>query len=233
MRAIVLALSPAPRQWFARNLSDRVAATPWLRPVLELSAVALTATLHLSWPSTGLPRAALVFPMVAVWIGYIVRRYRQDPQAVAAWGLRREGLLPTSLATAAVMAVGGTAMGLYGWRHGAELPPWYAAVVLLSYPVFGLVQQLIVQGLVTGNLSKLPGKLGHPAVATLLSASLFGLVHWPETELMIGTFFLGLAFAPIWMRWRNLFPLAVAHGWLGMAIFYIVLQRDPLMTYFS
>lgn len=233
MRTIALALSPAARQSLTRELADRVAATPWLRPALELSAVALTATLHLAWPSTGLPRAVLVFPMVALWIGYIVRRYRQDPKAVAAWGLRREGLLPTTLATGAVMAVGGTAMGLYGWWTGASLPPWYAAVVLLSYPVFGLVQQLIVQGLVTGNLSKLPGKLGHPAVATLLSASLFGLVHWPETELMIGTFFLGLAFAPIWMRWRNLFPLAVAHGWLGMAIFYIVLQRDPLMTYFG
>ncbi len=35
------------------------------------------------------------------------------------------------------------------------------------------------------------------------------------------------------MRWRNLFPLAVAHGWLGMVIFYVVLQGDPLMTYFG
>ncbi len=227
MRALALALSPT-----TRRLVDQVQAQPWTRPVLELAAVALTAALHLSWPSTGLPRALLVLPMVACWLGYVVRRYRQDPEAVAAWGLRREGLWPTSLAMGAVMAVGLVGMGAYGWWIGSGLPPWYASIILVVYPVFGLVQQLIVQGLVTGNLAKLPGRAGHPAVATVVSATLFGLVHWPIPELMGGTFLLGLAMAPVWLRWRNLFPLAVAYGWLGMVIFYVVLQGDPMMTYF-
>ncbi len=151
MRAIALALAAH------QTARDRIDAVPWARPLLELSAVALTSTLHLSWPSTGLPRAVLVFPMVAAWLGYVVSRYRTDPDAVAAWGLRREGLLPTALATSVVMAVGGTAMGLYGWSQGAGLPPWYASIVLFAYPVIGLVQQLIVQGLVTGWPSRPSG----------------------------------------------------------------------------
>jgi uncharacterized protein len=203
------------------------------RPALELAAVAGTAAIHLAWPQTDLPRVVLVVPMVTAWLAYVLSRWTRDPASVAHWGLRREGLAQTAMAMAAVMAVGLAAMGLYGWYTSAPVPPVHALLLLVTYPIFGLVQQLIVQGLVTGNLARLPGRWGHPAVVTLASASLFGLVHWPHTELMIGTFFLGLAFAPIWLKWRNLFPLGVVHGWMGMVIFYVVLQQDPVLSYFG
>jgi len=204
-----------------------------VRPLLELGGVALTAALHLGWPLLGLPRGVLVVPLVACWVGYIAVRTRVNPEAVAAWGLRREGLRPALLATLAVMAVGAAGMGAIGLVLGASVPPAYAAICLLTYPIWGLIQQLLVQGLVTGNLAKLPGRWGHPAVATVVSATLFGLVHYPHPELMVGTFLLGLTFAPIWLRWRNLWPLALAHGWLGTMIYYVVLMQDPMATYFA
>ena len=203
------------------------------RPALELGGVALTAGIHLSWPLIGLPRGVLVVPLVVGWVAYILTRARVSPEAVAAWGLRREGLVPASLATALVGMVGVAGMLTIGWFLGAGLPPWYAAACLVVYPIWGLVQQLLVQGLVTGNLVKLPGRWGHPALATVVSATLFGLVHFPRPELMIGTFLLGLALAPIWLRWRNLWPLAFAHGWLGTMIYYVVMMEDPIRTYFS
>jgi len=203
------------------------------RPALELGAVALSATLHLAWPVTGLPRGLLVVPLVAAWGAYIAVRSRVDPGAVAEWGLRREGLGPASVAVGGVMAAGLAAMAAIGWWLGAPVPPAHAALCLVVYPVWGLVQQLMVQGLVTGNLTRWPRPLGHPAVATVVSAVAFGLVHWPRPELMVGTFALGLALAPIWLRWRNLWPLAVAHGWLGTAIYYLVLMEDPVASYFA
>jgi membrane protease YdiL (CAAX protease family) len=48
---------------------------------------------------------------------------------------------------------------------------------------------------------------------------------------MAGTFALGLALAPMWLKWRNLWPMAFAHGWLGTAIYYFVMLRDPMSTY--
>lgn len=202
-----------------------------VRGVLELAAVALTAGLHLAWPALGLPRAVLVIPLVLGWGGYVAHRARHAPSTLDAWGLRREGLREAARATAlpSVLALG--AMAAYGAVAGHAFP-WWAALCLLTYPLWGLVQQLLLHGLVTRNLLRLPGPLGHPVTVTLLVAAGFGAVHRAEPVLVGATFLLGLVVTPLWMRWRNLWPLAVAHGWLGTAVYYLVMGQDPVMTYF-
>ncbi|MCB9679356.1 MAG: CPBP family intramembrane metalloprotease [Alphaproteobacteria bacterium] len=198
------------------------------RPALELGAVAVTAALHLAWPLTELSRAFLVIPLVAWWAGYLALRWKVDPDAVAALGLRREGLKQSALACAALLAVAGPAMVGWGLLHGAEVP-WTTWLTLLVYPVWGLVQQLLVQGLVTANLRR----LAPAAVAVFVSAALFGLVHWPHGVLMVATFALGLVFGPLYLKHRNLWALGVAHGWLGTLIYTFVLMRDPLAEYLT
>jgi len=202
------------------------------RPALEVAAVAATATAHLAWPLTDLPRAVLVLPLVAAWFAYLGWRARVAPAELRAWGFRREGLLPTVVASAAVLAVGVAAFTAFAWVSGEGFPPATALITVATYPVWGLLQQALLQGLVTGNLAKLPGRWGHTLPVTLASATLFSLVHWPQTELMVGTFLLGLAFSPIWLRWRNVWPLGVVHGWLGVGVFYVVMGQDPVRTYF-
>ena len=73
------------------------------REVRELLAVLLTAALHLSWPMTGLSRGLLVVPLIAGWAGHVWITARNDPSAMAGWGLRREGLREAGLACAARM----------------------------------------------------------------------------------------------------------------------------------
>ncbi len=202
------------------------------REVRELSAVLLTAIAHLLWPLTDLSRAFLVVPLIVGWGLHVWVTARRDPDVLDAWGLRRGGLVPTALACGALIAVGAPAMVAYGLGNGADpSPSMWVAIAL--YPAWGLVQQLLVQGMVTGGLSKLPGRVGHPVVATITSASLFSAVHWPEPALMAGTLPLGLVLAPMWLRWRNLWPMAFAHGWLGTAIYYFVMMRDPMAGYFG
>ena len=202
------------------------------REVRELAAVLATATAHLAWPLTDLSRALLVVPLVIGWALHVWITARRDPDALDHWGLRRAGLGPTAAACAALIAIAGPAMVAWGLAHGADPSPGML-VAIVCYPAWGLVQQLLVQGVVTGGVSRLPGRLGHPAVATGVSATSFSLAHWPEPMLMAGTLLLGLVLAPIWLRWRNLWPLAFAHGWLGTALYYFVMMRDPMAGYFG
>jgi membrane protease YdiL (CAAX protease family) len=61
-----------------------------------------------------------------------------------------------------------------------------------------------------------------------VGALLFGLAHWPDGVLMATTFLLGVVFIPMYLRWRNLWPLGVYHGWLGALMYFWILQRDPV-----
>lgn len=197
-----------------------------VRPALELGALLLTGALHLAWPVTGLSRAVLVFPLVAGWLGYFLLRYRVDPGLVRELGFRREGLETTMLACLGIVAATAPPMIAWGLTQGASLH-WSTPLTLLVYPVWGLVQQALVQVLLTRNLAR----LAPTWIASLGSATAFGLVHWNEPLLVPATFVLGLIFAPLYLRTRNLWPLGIAHGWLGTCIYTFVLMRDPLAAY--
>ncbi len=68
-------------------------------------------------------------------------------------------------------------------------------------------------------------KVGRGALE--LASVLFGAVHLPELRLVAATSLLGLVFTLIYLRWHNLWPLGVYHGWLGVFFCYWVLVRDP------
>lgn len=197
-----------------------------IRPALELTALLATGALHLAWPATGLSRAVLVFPLVAAWLGYFALRYKVDPKMVKELGFRREGLEITALACLGILAAAAPPMIAWGLTQGATLH-WSTPLTLLVYPVWGLVQQALVQVLLTRNLAR----LAPTWLASLGSALAFGLVHFNEPLLVPATFVLGLVFAPLYLRTRNLWPLGIAHGWLGTCIYTFVLMRDPLAAY--
>lgn len=50
---------------------------------------------------------------------------------------------------------------------------------------------------------------------------------------MAATFMMGLAFTPMYLRHRNLWPLGIYHGWLGVLTYYWVLARDPWTEMFG
>ena len=110
---------------------------------------------------------------------------------------------------------------------------WHMLPLLALYPVWGLVQQFLIQALVVGNLHD-----GVPALRSAwklapIGAALFSAAHWPDLTLMAATFLLGLAFTPLYLRVRNLWPLGVYHGWLGVLAYYWVLGRDPWTELFG
>gem|GEM_PF-5306162 len=61
----------------------------------------------------------------------------------------------------------------------------------------------------------------------LIPATAFGAVHLPSWDLTAGTFGLGLASTPLYLRHRNVLPLGLYHGWLGAFYYRWVLDRNP------
>src|SRR5262249_14697470 len=96
-------------------------------------------------------------------------------------------------------------------------------ILALLYPLWGLVQQLLVQAMVVRNLVPV---VSLPVVVTL-AVVLFGLVHLPHLALALATALLGGVFTLTFIRCRNVWALGVCHGLLGVFFYFWVLGRDP------
>ncbi|MFQ5507493.1 MAG: type II CAAX prenyl endopeptidase Rce1 family protein [Planctomycetota bacterium] len=196
-----------------------------MRERLEVLAVVLTVALHFVLGEGG-ARACFIGLSLGCWSGYVWRSLRREPGLAAHWGFVGCGLAPTSRWTMLLLASGALAIGgLALWRgslvlHGGMLP------LLLLYPIWGLCQQFLVLGILVNFLSARPG-FGSPWAVTPCAAALFALVHWPEPRLMLATGLLGAGLTAVYLRFRNLWPLAACHGWLGVLFYYWILDRDP------
>ena len=62
--------------------------------------------------------------------------------------------------------------------------------LLVTYPIWGTIQQFLTIGLIAGNLNHLKSVRLNKNVIIFLTAMLFYVVHYPSIWLMIGTFVL-------------------------------------------
>jgi len=84
-----------------------------------------------------------------------------------------------------------------------------------------------------GNLQDLENQKLSKPVIIVLTALLFGVVHYPYYWLMVGTFALALFYGFIYLKERNVYVMGLFHGWLGGLFFYTVVNRDPFAEVFG
>ncbi len=202
-----------------------------MRPWIELLTVGLVAIIFVAlpkppgpvWPLASFIAASLVAAAV-----YVVVRLRSEGRDfLADAGLipgRNLGPMLWVLVPIVVVAV---PLGA-GWALWHERELWTASMAwsLLLYPIWGLVQQWVVQRLVVDNVRQLSGaKLPW---LVLLGAVGFGVVHLAHPPLLVGTALLGGLYVVLFQKHRNLWPLGLVHGWLGSRFYPWVLGIDPL-----
>ena len=181
----------------------------------EIAAVLLTAAGHLSCHILPIPRHVFIPVVVGLWGLYAVYRGGiSNRNFAAAW---------RPLAIFGVISI--VAMAAVGGIMGTFTLQWHLWVALAVYPIWGVIQQYLVQDIVARNLKDLNW---NPMHVTLMTAALFGLIHLPFGVLMAATFVLGLVFTPHYLRYGNVPVLGLWHGWLGTFLYYWVLGRDPL-----
>lgn len=192
-----------------------------------MAAVGLTGAAHITFSE--LDRSAWFIPIATLgWGGYVYHRARTEPDFLEGAGFTSRGLGPAFRdATIFAAASAGLMAGLAIWQD-AKMFERETIPLLVLYPAWGLVQQFLVQAMVTRNFSDASGWLGSPYVVTPISASLFGAVHVPSWKLTAATFVVGLVFTPLYLRHENLWPLGLYHGLLGVLFYQWVLERNPL-----
>ena len=197
------------------------------RGALEMAAVGLTGAGHLAFSE--LDRSAWFIPVATLgWGGYVYHRARTERDFLQSAGFTASGLGPAFRdATIFAAASAGVMAGIAVWQD-AEMFEREMIPLLVLYPAWGLLQQFLVQAMVSDNLTNASGWIGSPYAVTPISATLFGAVHVPSWKLAAATFVMGLVFTPLYLRHENLWPLGLYHGWLGVLFYQWVLERNPL-----
>ena len=203
------------------------------RRLFEITAAALTGLGKIVL--IDLLEQKLLFILIAClfWIGYVIWRYRKDTDILTYWGFTKNNFRQSFLRLLPLVLISILGFFLYGYFKNTLILNWHILPILLLYPLWGVIQQYLVVGLVAGNLQD-QDKFRMPKWAiVIITAILFSIVHYPSGMLILGTFLLAIVYTIEYLRDRNLWVLGIYHGWLGCFYYFFVLQRDPFVETFG
>lgn len=211
-----------------RAIGDTLGGTPrWA----EVVAVVVTGLLHLVCKPLGLQGVYIVAAILA-WAVFVIVTAMKRPTVVREWGFRGENFWPALGASSTIFVPVMVLMVVLASIRGTLTTPSSLPLMLLLYPVWGLVQQYLVQALLVTNLAKGPLRR-HRSWLVVGGGVLFSLVHVGNVLLMLATASLGAIFVWLYLAYRNLWPLGLFHGWLASLFYLWFLHRDPLTEIFG
>jgi Type II CAAX prenyl endopeptidase Rce1-like len=139
-------------------------------------------------------------------------------------GLRAGGMLRSLWVVGAALAVAGLAvlaaerLGTLNMPHGASL----FIRTFWGYAIWSFLQQFLLQDFVLLRLLRL---LPSKRAAAVSAAGLFALAHLPNPVLTTVTVAWGVAACWLFLKYRNVFTLGMAHAILGVCVAIVVPGR--------
>jgi membrane protease YdiL (CAAX protease family) len=94
----------------------------------------------------------------------------------------------------------------------------YGFMCLLAYCPWGIFQQYLLNGYIANRL--LAATSGR--YVPLMAATFFASAHLPNWFLMLVTFAAGYVSTKIFMRYRNIYFLGLAHALIGTLLFVVI-----------
>jgi membrane protease YdiL (CAAX protease family) len=181
------------------------------RDLLEL-AVAYILIMSTVW--TANPTQRVLYWLAFVWI---IATSWASREGWTALGLGRKGLLQSLWIVGVAFLLSSFAIFI-AWRTHS-LHPLHGPTPLLAhgwaYIVWSLMQQFLLQSYFLLRLIRLlPGKVGPVIVA----AAIFALAHLPNPILTPVTLVWGVIACVLFLRYRNIYALGLAHGIMGLCI---------------
>lgn len=179
---------------------------PWLPLAIAYGIIQVAL-----WTSGGTQK--MVSLAAAVWvIGVTLARHRPARQlGIGFTGLTRAlWVIPLGGVGVALILLAGWLGGTIHGLHGPKAP----GLQVEGYFIWTVVQQFILQSFFYVNLEELLGAQR----ALWVSVALFTLAHIPNPVLLVGTLLGGIFFVEMFQRYRNIYPIALVHGMLGMAL---------------
>lgn len=153
------------------------------------------------------------------WVGlaFILGTSLIRPELLRESGLGRRGFLPSFWVVVAALTLCALALMVarnLGTYHRLYSPPPFL-IHVSGYLIWALLQQFILQGYVLLRLLRLGLQARWAIVA---AAAMFTCAHFPNPVLMPLTLVWGLLSCRLFLRYRNLYTLGLAHGILGICI---------------
>ena len=206
-----------------------------MQELLEIGGAVLTGILFLTMSLANLSRLAFIVPVTIIWLTYIAYRIRKEKFSILKiWGFHTDGIGKAFFCPTCLFVVSVIVMIMYVTISGKDYIMNYDILILLAlYPFWGIVQQLLVQAMLTRNMFEILTYLETSTklkwvITILLSSILFGIVHINNLILVAGTFGLALVWTPCYLVNRNIIPLGLYHGWIGAFFYFLVLNDNPL-----
>jgi membrane protease YdiL (CAAX protease family) len=174
--------------------------------------VAYALILAVEW--TPRPWQRLLWLVAAAGVVFILSR---SFDGWAALGLRAANLARSLWIVGVALAVAGIAIAISAWKHTFLLPdgPLAFAGTYIAYAVWTGVQQFLLQSFFLLRLQRVIPGGWQPALAAAL---LFAAAHLPNPVLVPITLLWGFASCLLFLRYRNLYPLMMAHAILGITV---------------
>lgn len=134
-----------------------------------------------------------------------------------AMGLRTTNFGRSLWVVAAALLLAGAAVLVAARLHTLHMPPGPLAFIATycAYALWSGVQQFLLQGIFLQRLLRLIPDTTHAALAAAL---LFASAHLPSAILTPMTLAWGFAACLLFLRYRNLYSLAIAHAILGITV---------------
>ncbi len=178
-------------------------------------------------------RLFYILAVCLFWGVYVYRRYRANPDILKYWGFTVHNFGKTLKLLLPFGGISLLAFFIIGHYLGSNILSWRIIPLLFLYPLWGIIQQFLVIALLAGNLKDMQHNRWPDVLIILLTAFVFGIVHYPHLLLIAGTFVLAMSYAFVYMKHRNLYVLGIFHGWLGAFFYYVVLGRDAYLEVFG
>jgi hypothetical protein len=181
------------------------------RPLLEL-AIGYSLVLATIW--TPRPYQRWLYLAAVLWV--VATTVLSFP-GWAAMGFRLRGFAASMwvVLAALVVSIGAVlvAIRLDSLRHPVSTRTW--VMTFGGYTVWSFVQQFLLQGYFLFRLLRI---LPRREWAALVAAGIFAVAHLPNPILTPITLLWGICACFVFLRCRNVYPLALAHAILGITV---------------
>lgn len=160
------------------------------------------------------------------WAIHVYRKHKKYPGILKFWGFTASNLKTAFLLLLPFGTIASLAIVLYGLYNQASFFNWRVLPVLLLYPIWGMIQQFMIAGLIGGSMRALKDVQAKDFQIILITSLIFALVHYPSLPLMAYVFIMELIFLKIYFIRPNLWVLGFYHGIVSTLFIYFVLGRD-------
>lgn len=181
---------------------------------------------YLNW------RLSFVLVTIILWSTYVFYRFKKDKHALKDWGFRTDNFKSISKFLIPFVVISMILFLVIGYLQGTINLTWHIIPLLITYPIWGSIQQFLTIALLAGNLNELKSTKINKTLVIFITAVFFSIVHYPVGWLMAGTFVLALFYGYIYLKVKNIYALGVVHGWLGAMFYYTVVNQDPFADVF-